>query len=1033
MTKLKPFQLATVQAVMRAFSDEGGSRRFLVADEVGLGKTVVAQEVIRQMMRRKSGPLVVLYVCSNLSIAHQNRRKILEVLRGHTKGAVSEVDRLTLMRTANRPTHPRLHLYTLTPATSIPGRATTRPDGRQDERALIHALVEALWPEFFKERKEGFFQFNAQKSWQAWVDWQKRRIDGNQRLLNAFERSVRREFAIPKGARLAPALRRQKNAWDLIKHFRNALAAAALEDIAPDLVIMDEFQRFRDLVKLEVDPAAARVIQRLRGDDLEHPPALLLLSATPYRLYSLRWEDATGTAHHDEFFELVEFLYRDKDTAARQREACREGLDLLARELRRGRPDSAEAQAARERAEEALRPIMARTERVSCAKDSSGTGLSHLSAALIPDDLRVYRHLHDSLLDQHRSSAVYFWISIPLPMQTMGSEYTTRRAATPAPADDVPGLRRSERDEFGRDGAWPHPRLRALRALIQDRLLDLPWLPPSLPWWPLEGAWKSIGPAPTKWLIFSRFQAVPQAVAALLSYDLERSLFAGQKRLSYADITRRKVLQPKADRHALLALFTPWPWLIASTDPLAAVGQSLEEIRRRLGEQIKKALQKLPDQDSEPVKPRRRSLFRRSAEQVGRRPLWQLLAQIEARAGNWPLVYGAWDRMRQELQRANDPDAGLGGLLPRWNEEAQKPIGTISPQEIQELAEYALSAPGMALGRALRRHWPAAVDRQGFAITLGTAWNGLRTYLDQRWFFAALKGSSDETYPDAIRQAVIDGNLEATLDEHLWVTSQIRSIEGADLARQLNDSMRVRTSWSSLYLPGDDSADQTFSLRCHVALPFTQRQMQIRAGRAEDDREREIPYRPDDLRRSFNSPFWPHVLATTSVGQEGLDFHVWCKGLMHWDLCSNPVDLEQREGRIQRYGGLATRQAIAAGPLGPEALSSLRRGESPWCKLAELADRRLGDESGLAPWWVCKGAEIERVVFDVPLSEQAQRLQWVQEQRLLYRLALGQPYQEDLVEALSRQREKHDLDGHDLGQAMLQLSPWFGNRTQGEP
>jgi hypothetical protein len=27
--------------------------------------------------------------------------------------------------------------------------------------------------------------------------------------------------------------------------------------------------------------------------------------------------------------------------------------------------------------------------------------------------------------------------------------------------------------------------------------------------------------------------------------------------------------------------------------------------------------------------------------------------------------------------------------------------------------------------------------------------------------------------------------------------------------------------------------------------------------------------RSDTLRRAFNSPFWPHVLCTTSVGQEG--------------------------------------------------------------------------------------------------------------------------------------------------------------------
>lgn len=49
MSVPKPFQDAAVDAAMAAFANEGGRRRFLVADEVGLGKTVVAKEVARRM------------------------------------------------------------------------------------------------------------------------------------------------------------------------------------------------------------------------------------------------------------------------------------------------------------------------------------------------------------------------------------------------------------------------------------------------------------------------------------------------------------------------------------------------------------------------------------------------------------------------------------------------------------------------------------------------------------------------------------------------------------------------------------------------------------------------------------------------------------------------------------------------------------------------------------------------------------------------------------------------------------------------
>ena len=66
------------------------------------------------------------------------------------------------------------------------------------------------------------------------------------------------------------------------------------------------------------------------------------------------------------------------------------------------------------------------------------------------------------------------------------------------------------------------------------------------------------------------------------------------------------------------------------------------------------------------------------------------------------------------------------------------------------------------------------------------------------------------------------------------------------------------------------------------------------------------------VRDAFNSPFRPFVLATTSIGQEGLDFHPYCHRLYHWNLPHNPVDLEQREGRVHRYKGHAIRLNVAA-------------------------------------------------------------------------------------------------------------------------
>ncbi|MGG6548717.1 UNVERIFIED_CONTAM: hypothetical protein NY100_25225, partial [Prevotella sp. 15_C9] len=61
-------------------------------------------------------------------------------------------------------------------------------------------------------------------------------------------------------------------------------------------------------------------------------------------------------------------------------------------------------------------------------------------------------------------------------------------------------------------------------------------------------------------------------------------------------------------------------------------------------------------------------------------------------------------------------------------------------------------------------------------------------------------------------------------------------------------------------------------MRTHYALPFTNKKTD----------EKNVS-RAIDVRQAFNSPFRPFVLTTTSIGQEGLDFHWYCRKIMHWN------------------------------------------------------------------------------------------------------------------------------------------------------
>jgi hypothetical protein len=74
--------------------------------------------------------------------------------------------------------------------------------------------------------------------------------------------------------------------------------------------------------------------------------------------------------------------------------------------------------------------------------------------------------------------------------------------------------------------------------------------------------------------------------------------------------------------------------------------------------------------------------------------------------------------------------------------------------------------------------------------------------------------------------------------------------------------------------------------------------------------------------------------------------------------------------------------------------------------LAADAAVRFVDESGLRPWWVLDGAEITRHVFERPFGRDIARFAQLREQRLIYRLALGQPNQEDFLDVISRGGEQ---------------------------
>jgi hypothetical protein len=160
------------------------------------------------------------------------------------------------------------------------------------------------------------------------------------------------------------------------------------------------------------------------------------------------------------------------------------------------------------------------------------------------------------------------------------------------------------------------------------------------------------------------------------------------------------------------------------------------------------------------------------------------------------------------------------------------------------------------------------------------------------------------------------------------------------------------------------------------------------------------PARASQLREAFNSPYWPFVLVTTAVGQEGLDFHPYCHVVVHWNLPTNPVDLEQREGRVHRFKGHAVRKNVAT----RHRAGALAGDGDPWTTAFALAsgDRRP-DDSELVPYWIYPlehGAAIERHVLALSMSRELDRLGALRNALADNRLAFGQARQEDVIDYL---------------------------------
>jgi hypothetical protein len=353
-------------------------------------------------------------------------------------------------------------------------------------------------------------------------------------------------------------------------------------------------------------------------------------------------------------------------------------------------------------------------------------------------------------------------------------------------------------------------------------------------------------------------------------------------------------------------------------------------------------------------------------------------------------------------------------------------LGRIPSDLVDVLTDLALGGPGVvaarALGRVVRFETLAdrvIVRREAARI----AWS-VRNLFNLPESVAVLRGINPaEPYWRRVVEYCVAGNLQAVLDEYTHFLVESMGLEGqpnrrvmAELGKAIQAAVGLRTSnpgFDEVVPDGRGYRVEPHRIRARFALRF---------GEERSDGDDKQAMRADQVRHAFNSPFWPFILATTSVGQEGLDFHPYCHAIVHWNLPSNPVDLEQREGRVHRYKGHAVRKTIAAGYRG--RLAELE-GRDPWAMLFDLASRDRGGDSDVTPFWVHgdpDGYRIERHVPVLPLSRDVLQFARLRRSLALYRMVFGQPRQDDLIAYLiERMPAEHARER--LSAARVDLQP----------
>ena len=182
---------------------------------------------------------------------------------------------------------------------------------------------------------------------------------------------------------------------------------------------------------------------------------------------------------------------------------------------------------------------------------------------------------------------------------------------------------------------------------------------------------------------------------------------------------------------------------------------------------------------------------------------------------------------------------------------------------------------------------------------------------------------------------------------------------------------------------------------------------------SENENGSDLVRRMGNIKNAFNSPFWPFVFTSTSIGAEGIDLHWYARNIVHWNAPARPLDIEQREGRVLRYRCHALRLNDSLGAVEKDCVEESWIGSGMFGKQLNYFADKEGDGKG-------KCYHVIRKTCFEPESGEKDWFERGKKIVAVYRSVLGTSSADELLQG--------ELAAGGTETAVLDLSPWSAQK-----